>query len=128
MRAVDTNVLVRLLVRDNEAQVATAEQFVSDGAWVSVLVLMEAVWVWTKVYNATSSQIATGVERLLEHTSLAVESPEAVGTALADFRRFPKLGFSDCLIVASARHVGHMPLGSFDRDLCRLDGTEKLLS
>ena len=41
MRAVHTNVLVRLLARDNPRQVVAAEAFVKAGAWVSLLVLME---------------------------------------------------------------------------------------
>ena len=47
MRAVDTNVLVRLIVRDDPEQVDRAEAFVAQGAWVSLLVLAEAVWVPT---------------------------------------------------------------------------------
>jgi predicted nucleic-acid-binding protein len=39
MRAVDTNVLVRLLVRDDPKQVRVADEFVSMGAWVSLLAL-----------------------------------------------------------------------------------------
>ena len=41
MRAVDTNVLVRLVVRDADEQVAAADEFVAAGAWVSHLVLAE---------------------------------------------------------------------------------------
>jgi len=44
MRAIDTNVLVRLAARDDAKQVAAAEAFVARGAWVSHLVLVEAVW------------------------------------------------------------------------------------
>ena len=47
MRAVDTNVLVRLLARDDPKQVKVAENFVSAGAWVSHVVLAETVWVCT---------------------------------------------------------------------------------
>jgi predicted nucleic acid-binding protein len=46
--------------------------------------------------------------------------------ALAHFRKRPNLGFSDCLVVEIARKAGHAPLGSFDRDLSRIEGTEKL--
>lgn len=53
MRAVDTNVLVRLVTRDDPKQVAAAESFVHRGAWVSTLVLMEATWVLTAVYDLT---------------------------------------------------------------------------
>jgi predicted nucleic acid-binding protein len=44
MRAVDTNVLVRLVVRDSPEQVRLAESFIASGAWVSHLVLAEAMW------------------------------------------------------------------------------------
>src|SRR5260221_10959468 len=50
MRAVDTNVLVRLLTRDDRAQLAAAEDFVSSGAWVSHVVLVETIWVLESVY------------------------------------------------------------------------------
>jgi len=45
MRAIDTNVLVRLIARDDAAQVARAEKAIEKGAWVSLLVLVETVWV-----------------------------------------------------------------------------------
>ena len=45
MHAVDTNVLVRLLVRDDARQATAAEAFVAKGAWVSTLVLAETLWV-----------------------------------------------------------------------------------
>lgn len=53
MRAVDTNVLVRLLTRDDEAQVRSAEAFIESGAWVSHLVLAETTWRSTTVYVTT---------------------------------------------------------------------------
>ena len=57
MRAVDTNVLVRLVTRDDRKQVAAAESFVSKGAWVSTLVLVEATWVLAAVYELTHPQL-----------------------------------------------------------------------
>src|SRR5438270_521369 len=51
MLAVDTNVLVRLIVRDDPSQVRVAEEFVSKGAWVSHPVLAETVWVLDSVYG-----------------------------------------------------------------------------
>ena len=59
MRAVDTNVLVRLIVRDDPAQVEKAESFVAHGAWVSQTVLAETVWVLESVYGLDRAQIAT---------------------------------------------------------------------
>ena len=70
MRAIDTNVLVRLITRDHASQVRTAEEFVARGAWVSQLVLAEAMWVLSSVYDRTPRQIATAVEMLLKHRDL----------------------------------------------------------
>ena len=58
MRAVDTNVLVRLATRDDARQTAAAEAFVSKGAWVAHLVLAEAMWVLDSVYALKPAEIA----------------------------------------------------------------------
>src|SRR6266702_3204104 len=126
MRAADTNVLVRLVTRDDAKQVAAAEAFVEKGAWVSHLALAEAVRVLTAVYELDGRAIATAIEMLLNHATLTLEQPEVVSNALQHFRRFPALGFSDCLLIEMARKAGHLPLGTFDRSLARLPGTERL--
>lgn len=52
MRAIDTNVIVRLATRDDETQVAAAEKYIAErGAWVSHLVLVEVAWVLDSVYE-----------------------------------------------------------------------------
>lgn len=58
MRAVDTDLVVRLIVRDHPEQLEVAEKFTSGGAWVSHLVLAETTWVLDAVYERTSEQIA----------------------------------------------------------------------
>ena len=126
MRAVDTNVLVRLVTRDDAKQVATAEAFVARGAWVPHLVLAEAAWVLTSVYDRRPEEIATAIEMLLNHEHLTLQDPEAVAAAVASFRKRPALGFSDCLVLEVARKAGHLPLGTFDRDFSRLAGVERL--
>jgi predicted nucleic-acid-binding protein len=126
MRAVDTNVLVRLLTRDDERQVAAAEAFVARGAWVSHLVLAEATWVLSSVYDLSPQAIATAVDMLLDHAHLALQEPETVAAAVARFRKQPRLGFSDCLVLEVARKAGYMPLSTFDRDLGKLEGVERL--
>ncbi len=123
MRAVDTNVLVRLTARDDEQQTAAAEAFVLGGAWVPHLVLVEAMWVLASVYEQPSAKIATAVEILLSHRDLTRQEPGVVAAALDHPRERPKLGFSDCLILEVARRAGHLPLGTFDRDLAKLPGT-----
>lgn len=126
MRAVDTNLLVRLLARDDPRQVAAAEAFVARGAWVSHLVLVEAIWVLTSVYRLRPPAVATAVEMLLAHRELTLQDAEVVAAALAQYRKRPAVDFSDCLVLESARKAGHLPLGTFDRDLARLDGVERL--
>ena len=126
MLAADTNVLVRLLVRDHAAQLALAENFVKAGAWVSHLVLAEAVWVLDAIYDRTPTQIARAVELLLNHESLTLQDADVVARALTHFRARPAPGFSDCLVLEIARKAGHQPLGTFDRNLAKLPGTQRL--
>ena len=126
MRAVDTNVLIRLITRDDPAQVRSAEGFVAPGAWVSQLVLTETAWVLDAVYERTAEQIALALDMLLSHEKLSLQDADVVSAALAQFRKRPALGFSDCLALEIARKAGHLPLGTFDRDLGRLEGAERL--
>jgi predicted nucleic-acid-binding protein len=126
MRAVDTNVLVRLAVGDDPYQTASAEKFIEDGAWVSVLTLAEAMWVLVKVYKLSANDLITAVEMLLNHHDLVLQDADAAAGALELFRVKPALGFSDCLIVELARKAGHLPLGTFDRNLAKVEGTQRL--
>lgn len=125
MRAVDTNLLVRLLTRDDAKQTASAEAFISAGAWVSHLVLVEACWVLDSVYQLEGAQIATAVRMLLSHENLTLQDPDVVLAALAAYRKRPALGFSDCMVLEVARKAGHLPLGTFDRALSKLDGATR---
>jgi len=126
MRAVDTNLLLRLITRDDVKQVAAAEVFVERGTWVSHLALVEATWVLSAVYERDAAAIATAVEMLLNHKTLTVQDSEVVSAALEHFRKRPVLGFSDCMLLEIARKAGHLPLGTFDRDLSRLPDAQRL--
>jgi predicted nucleic-acid-binding protein len=126
VRAVDTDVLVRLITRDDPRQLAEANSFVEQGAWVSILALAEATWVLDTVYQLTAANLAMAIDMLLDHKNLVIQDPEAVAAALDLFRKRPALGFSDCLVLELARKAGHLPLGTFDRDLGREEGTRKL--
>lgn len=128
MRAVDTNVQVRLATRDDDGQTTAAEVFVADGAWVSHLVLMEAMWVLSSVYGLGPERIAMAVEMFLQHRDLTVHDSDVVLAALEHFRSQPALGFSDCLILEVARKAGHLPLGTFDRELSKIKGAHRLVS
>jgi predicted nucleic-acid-binding protein len=126
MRAVDTNVLVRLITRDQAKQVALAEDFVSKGAWVSLLALAETTWVLSVVYDLRPPEIALAIDMLLVHQNLTLQDADVVSAALVHFRKKPALGFSDCLLLEMARKAGHLPLGTFDRNLGKLHGAERL--
>jgi len=126
MRAVDTNVLVRLVTRDDPSQATDAESFVANGAWVSSLVLAETTWVLVNVYGLGTNALARAIDMLLNHRDLALEDPEVISAALKRFRQHPKLGFSDCLILETARKAGHLPLGTFDKGLGKMDGAQKI--
>jgi predicted nucleic-acid-binding protein len=126
MRAVDTNVLVRLVTRDDVAQVRAAEAFVERGAWVSHLVLAETTWVLSAAYDLGHAAIATAIDMLLHHKSLTLQDGDVVAVALEHYTRKPSLGFSDCLVLEIARKAGHTPLGTFDKNLGKLEGAERL--
>ena len=126
MRAVDTNVLVRLLTRDDAKQVVAAEAWVAAGAWISQLVLAEATWVLSSVFKLGPREIAAAVEMLLDHKELTVQDSDTVAAAIAHYQARPSLSFSDCLILEIARKAGHLPLGTFDRGLGKLEGAKKL--
>jgi predicted nucleic-acid-binding protein len=129
MRAVDTNVIVRLITRDDEAQVRSAEAYIAaGGAWISHLVLVEVVWVLASVYELSRKEIAGAVEMLLEQENLVVQEPGIAAAALALYRKGGVRDFADCLIVEVTRGAGHLPLGTFDRRLSRVAGAELLTS
>ena len=126
MRAVDTNVLLRLMRRDDMVQVESADVFVEGGVWVSLLVLAEAIWVLSAIYERSAAELATVIDMLLNNKKVALQDSDVVVAALDLFRSRPALGFSDCLILNLARKAGHLPLGTFDRALGRVEGTLRL--
>jgi len=67
------------------------------------------------------------VEFLLSHEHFVMQDSETVAAALETYRNKPSLGFPDCLIVEVARKAGHVPVGTFDRQLARLPQVECVL-
>jgi predicted nucleic-acid-binding protein len=126
MRALDTNVLVRLIVRDDPRQTASAEAFVEGGAWISLVALVETIWVLKSTYGLTPAELIKTLDSVLDNSRLVLQETAAVMAALDEFRRQPALGFPDCLILELARKAGHLPLGTFDSALARADGAQKL--
>jgi predicted nucleic-acid-binding protein len=126
LRAADTNVVLRILVRDDERQLRAAEDWVAGGAWVSPLVVAEVAWVLEAGLSIHPDVVADAIEMLLDHETLVVHDADVVIAALARFRKRPNAELSDCLILEGARKAGHLPLGTFDRDLSKLDDVELL--
>ena len=90
------------------------------------VVLAETVRVLSAVYELGPPEIATAVEMLLNHKDLTLQDANAVTAALEHYRTRPALGFSDCLVLEVARKAGHLPLGTFDRELSKLNSVQKL--
>ena len=126
MNAADTNVLVRLMVRDDPHQTVVAGRFIEEGVWVSSLVLAETTCVVRSVYGRSAGELAVSVEMILNEKHVTLEDPGVVEAALDLFRSLPALKSSDCLILQLTKKAGHLPLGTFDRDLGRVPGVHRL--
>jgi predicted nucleic-acid-binding protein len=129
--ALDTNVLVRLVTRDDEKQAQRAKAVFDThadedgGLFVSDMVLVELCWTLAKSYGLARADIARTVRALLDNASIALESPAAVREALASFEA-GSADLPDCLIVAKARDAGCSRTLSFDRRMGPLPGVELL--
>jgi predicted nucleic-acid-binding protein len=124
VRAVDTDVLGRLVTGDDPKQVA-AETLVAGGAWVPHLVLAEALRVQGLVHELSHSRLATAVDMLLSHKDLTLQDSDVAAAALGQYRKKPSLTGSDGLVLESARKAGHLPLRTIDRQLGELEGAQR---
>lgn len=131
MIALDTNVLVRLLTRDDEAQAQRAKAVFDKhadedgGLFVADIVLVELCWTLAKSYGLGRASIARTVRALLDNFSITLETRTAVRDALASFEG-GSADFPDCLIVAKAKAAGCKRTLSFDQRMGSLPGVELL--
>lgn len=131
MIALDTNVLVRLVTRDDETQAVRAKavfdaQGSEEGAlFVADIVLVELCWTLERSYRLPQQAIAAVIHALLNNSTVKLESPPAVRDALAHFTK-GSIGFPDCLIVAKAQHQGCSQTLTFDRRMASLPDVEVL--
>ena len=65
-----------------------------------------------------------GHRHAFAYRDLTTQESNSVAAALEQYRNRPTLGFADCLVLEIARKAGHLPLGTVDRNLCKLDGAE----
>lgn len=93
MIGLDTNVLVRYIVRDDPKQTAAATALIEQRCtpdspgWISVIVICELAWVLRRVYSATREDIAAILETLLTSNELKVETADLVWQGLRMFRK-----------------------------------------
>lgn len=131
MIAVDTNVLVRLLVGDDPAQAAKARALFDQAAasdqliWVSDTVLVEMVWTLSRVYGRTRADIVAALLALASHGTVVLESPEAVEAAIQLYERGPA-DFADGLLCTKAALAGCKQVATFDRGMKGLKSVKVL--
>lgn len=127
MASVDTNVLLRLVLDDDAAQVRRAESFLKrEGPlWISNVVLVETCWVLLTGYKWPKSDVISALRSLQDSADFIFQASQAVRSAI-DFYETTKADFADCLALEVARAEGQLPLGTFDRAASKLPGTTVL--
>ena len=130
MIALDTNILVRYLVRDNEKQAEAARTLlesltIDQPGFVCREVIVELVWVLERSYQCSRDRIATVLEQLATTESLVVETGNDVIRAASGYRS-GVAGFSDLMILSAAERSQAHLLYTFDQKAARLEGVELL--
>lgn len=127
MLGVDTNILVRFLVRDEEAQFERARKLIKrevaarGSVFVSQLVLLETEWVLRSRYGLLKHQIIAAISGLLDAVDVQFEDELAVEEALFVWKD-TAADFADCLIGARNRRLGCRATATFDAKASRLPG------
>lgn len=127
MIAVDTHVLVRLLVNDDAAQAERARDLfdahadTDDFLWIADLVLAELVWALGRSYGRPRSDIVTVLRALAGNATVQLESAGCIGEVTSLYERGPA-DFVDCLLATKARARGCEALRSFDKKMKNLPG------
>lgn len=127
MAAIDTNVLVRLVTKDDESQYAKAQAFVerNQPVLVTQLSVLELVWVLMSRYNLDKERTCQVVRVLLETRELNIQSPGILEAALETWK-VSKADFADCFILETVLDASESPLATFDAALGRLKGCKQL--
>lgn len=127
MIAVDTNVLVRLLVNDDAVQAEKARALFETHAdqdealWIADIVLVELVWVLDRGYGRQRPDIVAALRALAGNATVCIESRQLLPQALSLYAQGPA-GFADCLLAVKAAQAGCQTLRSFDRNMRGLPG------
>lgn len=128
MIALDTNVLVRILVNDpaeqEQNQLARHLAKTAKTVFISQIVQVETVWVLESAYHFDKAKIVTVLQALLGKQSWVLQHSERFALAVEKFST-SNAGFADCLILAESQHE-NLTLWTFDRKLGKLEGAQHL--
>ena len=130
MIGIDTNVLIRLAMQDDPIQCAKVDLFLAslsrqDVGFISLVTLIESVWVLEKRYNLSKSDIVRFVQEFLDAPELTMEREEAVSHALQRFKT-SKADYADCLIERLGHAAGCAETVTFDTDASKFAGMRLL--
>ena len=131
MAALDTNVLVRFLVRDDVTQLEAARQLIrsciNEGQtlFVPLTVALELEWVLRSNFGFGKAEVIQTLSQLLSAAELSFESEDALEAAVSQYGK-SAADFSDYLHVALAVRAAAQPLWTFDKAAARLDGARLL--
>jgi len=127
MIGIDTNVLVRYLAQDDPVQSAAATALieqrltVANPGFISLVAMVETVWVLDRAHRLPAAEIAAAVERMLQADVLVVDHEQAVFTAMIALKQ--RIGsFADALIGALGGAAGCSHTVTVDRRALRLPG------
>src|ERR1700691_1909306 len=129
MIGLDTNILVRFLAQDDPVQSPKAREILErrlterDPGFVSVVAMVETVWVLDRAYGLSSQEISAAVERMLQTDVLVVENEQEVFTAMIALKD-GRGSFADAVIAALGARMGCSCTLTFDRKALRLAGFE----
>ena len=128
MKAVDTNVLIRILVNDKKqmAQVKLARQFAKRAKelFVPQIVQVELVWVLDRAYSLNKADIVRVLQHLEMNEAFTLQNESTFTEALSIYQ-LNNVDFSDCLILTESKNNNHS-LITFDKKFSRLPGVEFL--
>lgn len=113
LKAIDTNVVVRIIVRDDPDQVSVVDALLEQSLFVPITVLLETVWVLSSRYRMPRLDIADALQRLLDLPAIAVDDPALIVWALEQFRQ--GADFADMLHLVASREAE--ALVTFDRSM-----------
>lgn len=130
MIGLDTNVLVRYVTQDDPVQSAKASELIeslttASPGFVSMVSIVELVWVLQSCYQSAKNDVVTVLETLLRTRELTVEHGEIIWQALRKFVA-NKADFADCLIERCAHAAGCKYTATFDLNAIKTTGMKRL--